>query len=191
MFFELSAQDSAGVQISFKTLNNEPAQLYKVVYLGEINMQGYDSEGYSYQQGILTRKEFISNLPNQAYFKKDSVYSLEIQFKSNSVPFTLKTGTANQQWFIAPPGEKYNKSRRSIIFGTYGIFLSGLTLGTIALINHSQKKFYDRPDWTLDKPKNPNSRYIIPAICSGISVLLVIRGKKLYKKNKPKIERLD
>ena len=200
--------DTSKTQIIFQTKDAKPLVISKIIHVGDIDLEGYGSDGYNFYRGSLTKKEFLLNAPNTCNLKKDSIYQLVMDVKNYSgLKFTIDTKINNQVWMLTPAGKKFNKSVKQLYWGIAGVVLSALTYGLVASINQHENKVYEmkldsynaikemgsffQQGPPPERPKNMELRYVLPTITMGISVSFVIRGKQNYQRNKPMAVRID
>ena len=194
-------QDTTKVQIDFQTKSNVQVPLFKHIYLGDINTSGWDGENFSYQHGTLTKNEFLFNAPIKAQFDKGKPVVLVTQ---ENLLFTIDPENGNQKWLLTPPGQDYYKSQKQVTIGSIGLYVSTFTLLSVIINNVAQNIWYKMDKNHYDEtvkmgieprtvPKAPKTRalYLIPAITYSISFTVFFSGKNLYKKNRPRAERIE
>ncbi|HEY4788626.1 MAG TPA: hypothetical protein VIH57_21395 [Bacteroidales bacterium] len=209
LFLKTYSQDTSKVRVIFKTRANQTIPLYKEIYLGDIETEGYDGEHFVSQQGILTRDDFFMNAPDTAYLERNKpiVLVMKDNYYTNKIKFNINPGFENQKWLLTPPGTDYQKGRRLIPCGIGGLLFSSILFTVVALNNNYKMQTYRMdlnyynnvkqlggifdPGEPPRKPKNLGLKYILPAFTFGLSIHAVIKGSHLYRKNKPLIERIE
>ena len=197
----ISGQDTTKVRVDFQIKSNSSIPLLRQIYVGNVSTSGWVGQHYSYQEGIITKNEFLFNAPNTGYFKKDEPIVI---IMPNNFSFVVDPLNGNQKWLLTPAGEDYNKSIKQKFIGGAGIYVSTLSLLTVIIYNIVRREFYnmDMTNYNDVKKMNMNpgpvpqephngALYLIPAITYSISIPIFISGKHLYAKNRPKAERIE
>src|ERR1035437_9945574 len=178
--FKLFGQETSKIQIDFQTKSNVSIPLFRQIYLGDINTDGWDGRHYNYQHGTLTKNEFLFNAPHTDYFEKDKPIVLVM---SDNLSFIIDPKNGNQRWLLTPSGQDYNKSLKKIHIGGWGIFISTLSLFAVVIDNvvqtnkyNTDKNYYNEqikmgfnPDSAPKAPRK-GALYLIPAITYSISI---------------------
>jgi len=200
------SQDSTKTKIMFLTKDNQPVPLYQQIYLGEFEGEGYNADGSTYQSGIMTRKDFLFNAPGPGYFEKNKqVVLIATDDKYYRLKFTIDTKINNQQWLITPAGKDYNKGLGKIGGGFLCIMLSSVMYGVIGTVHFAQMQHYrmDMDYYNFQKnnmiqnstpPHKPNNLtgwYLIPTLTMNFSIITLVRGRLLVKKNRPSVVQIN
>jgi hypothetical protein len=207
LFVKVYSQDSTKTQITFLTKDNQPVPLYQEIYVGDFEGQGYDTDGITYQHGIITRKEFLLNAPSSGYFEKDKqIVLVATDDKYYKMKFTVDTKIINQKWLLAPAGKDYYKGQGLIGGGFLGIILSSMIYGVIGSVHHIQMDKYkmDMDQYNFakgfpmtqnttppHKPKSLTSWYILPTLTMNFSIISLVRGRIINSKNRPSVVRIQ
>jgi len=192
-------QDTSKVQVIFQTTSNQSAPLYKQVYVGDIHTIGYVGSYPSYENGIVTKNEFLFNAPNSGLFEKNKpVVLVMTDNKTYSEMFTVNPDK-NQKWLLTLPGTDYVKAKKEMRSGAIGLFISSLLLTGVIINNvvyNSNMAFYNSSKSmglaTGSKPtQSPGYWYILPAVAFGISLPMFVNGRNLYLLNRPSAKQIE
>ena len=192
----LNGQDTTKIRVDFHTKSNYSMPLYRQVYVGNVNTSGWVGQHYSWQEGIITKNEFLFNAPNTGYFKKDEPVVL---IMPGNFSFVVNPMDGNQKWMLIPAGTDYLKSRKHFQVGKIGIFISSFLLASVIIDNIAQNSMYNANmrGYNLVKQGSPPQAphmgilYLIPAITYSISIPIYFSGKHLYDKNRPNAVRIE
>jgi len=197
----MNGQDTTKIRVDFQTKSNYSIPLFRQVYVGELNTEGWVGRHYTYQQGTITRNDFLFNAPKTGYFEKDKPIMI---IMPNNFSFLVDPLNGNQKWLLTPSGEDYNKSIKQMFIGRVGLYISTFSLFTVIIYNIFRQQEYNmnmnnynnvknmnmNPGSVPQEPNN-NALYLIPAITYGISIPFYISGKHLFNKNRPNAVRIE
>ena len=192
-------QDTSKVQIVFQTKLNQQIPLFKEVYLGDINTTGYAGSEFTYQEGTLTKKEFLFNAPHNGYFEKNKPVTLVMTDEhSYKVKFMVDPGIQNQKWLLSLPGKGYKNSRVMILSGLAGVLVSSTILVFVASHNSYLNHVYQADMNTYNflpmgsMPTKPKlNHYTVPILLFSASVSSIVYGSLLHAKVKPSAVRIE
>jgi hypothetical protein len=200
-------QDTSKIQIVFQTKLDQKVPLFKEVYLGEINTEGYVGGHFGYQIGTLTKTEFLFNAPHTGYFERNKPLVLVMtDDHSYKMKFAVNPALENQKWLLTPPGKNYGKSKWLLFSGIGGIILSTLLVtgevmhtssimdkynSDMQMYNFQKKTGFTKPGPAPQKPEFSPFYYIIPAITYSISLHALIRSRIVYVKNRPSARQIE